>query len=287
MFKNYKLEGDILIEGFDAELAEASRRKKDDENSKYWQIVTESRQNHSILQTEVFGFEEVKYHAEKEAEWCALIKIGDVKGYIPLSMLDSDERRMRGLINQKVVFVVTAINNKNNNEYFVGSRKQAIKTMSDRAIKRLQIGDVVTGVIRKVFIANMMVDIGGIVTQIPVSEVSHSWVDNLKSLYDTGQHVDVKITAINRDTRVVQASIKALLPDPFDTNIDDYKEGGEYIGFVSGVRQYGYYINFQDGISGLAPLRNFPLNVGDKVLCRFGKVDKEKRQINLRIVKAV
>lgn len=289
MLENYKLEGNVLIEGYDPIAEKQLKENAKDINKPYWLLVTESRQNGSILQAEISGFSKFQYNKDLEEEWCAEIMIGGVKGYIPLSQLDSSEERMRGLAGLKVAFVVFAINNQE--EYFVGSRTVAIKKMSEQALKQLRIGQTVTGVIRQVFDANLLVDVGGIVASIPVGEIAYTWIDNLRDYYSIGQHIDVKITGINRELRKVDASIKALLPDPFVEGLKNYKNGGEYVGYISGVTKSGYFINLPHGISGKAPLKNSVYQTGDKVFCRFGKVtEKEingkiKHEINLKIIK--
>jgi len=280
MLENYKLDSNVMIEGYDA--TQADKMNNTDLAEESWKIIFESRQNKTPLQAEVLGLQQTVYSVEPhKEELCAVVEVGVLKGLIPLRFLDTDEKRANGLLGQKVAFVVIALDKTAG--FFVGSREEARRNMAIAALRRLKEGDITPGVIRQVFPSNMLVDVGGITASIPASEVSYAWVDSLRDHYVVGQHVKVKITSINKEEKTVKASIKALQPDPFNKVAGDYKEGARYVGYVSGVKEFGIYVTLRDGVSGLAPLASFVVEKGDKVQVRFGKVDMEKRHINLRI----
>lgn len=281
MLENYKLDSNVMIEGYDAKQAE--KMNNTDLLQESWKIIYESRQNKSPLQAEVLALQHTAYSVNPlKEELCAIVEVGELKGLIPIRFLDTDEKRAYGLLGQKVAFVVIALDQKAG--FFVGSREEARRNMAIAALRKLKEGDITPGVIRQVFLSNMLVDVGGITASIPASEVSYAWVDSLKDHYVVGQHVKVKITAINKEEKSVKASIKALLPDPFAVVARDYKEGARLVGYVSGIKEYGIYVTLREGVSGLAPLAPFVVEKGDKVAVRFGKTDMEKRHINLRII---
>ncbi|MGN4128008.1 S1 RNA-binding domain-containing protein [Lysinibacillus sphaericus] len=285
MLENYKLDSNVMIEGYDA--TQAQKMNNTDLLEESWRVVFESRQNKTLLQAEVKGLQNTAYSIEPlKEELCAVIEVGMLKGLIPLRFLETDEKRAYGLLGQKVAFVVIALDQTEG--FFVGSREEALRIMASAALRRLNEGDITTGVIRQVFPTNMLVDVGGITASIPASEVSYAWVDSLRDHYVVGQHVKVKITSINKEDKSIKVSIKALLPDPFTIVTKDYKEGGVYVGFVSGIKEFGIYVTLRDGVSGLAPFPpKFVVEKGDKVSVRFGKVDMEKRHINLRIERKI
>jgi len=73
--------------------------------------------------------------------------------------------------------------------------------------------------------------------------------------------------------------------------LGQYKVGMTIYGQVSGIKPYGAFVNFDDGISGLIHIseisngfvrnvENF-IKVGDYVFCRIIDIDEENKQLRL------
>lgn len=283
MSNNYTL--DVLIEGYDEKKAQ-SLLANESEVSQDWIDVYESRQNSTILQAEVQGIEEKVYSTATNKKMpCAMIDIGTVRGMVPLDFLGVEDRKQaRKLIGEKVAFVVIAVDRENG--FFVGSRKQALQQMADKTLKKVEKGDIVPAVVREVYNANMVVDIGGIQCRIPTSEVTYGWIDNLHDYYKAGDHVKVKIMEVDKKDRSAKVSIKATKPNEWERVHDFYKENGEYVAKVSGVSEFGTFVTLREGISGLAQhLRHEVVKKGDKVLVRVLKIRPKEQKMNVKIVK--
>lgn len=281
--ENYTL--DVLIEGYNEKKAQAV------DSTVHWQKVYESRQNQTILQALVTGMENKVYQVNPVKEkLCVLVEVGDIRGMIPIDFLGFEENdpkqvdKARRLLGEHVAFVVIAVDRDNN--FFVGSRSEALKQMADQCLKRIHVGDDTLAVVRQVFNNNMIVDIGGIQPSIPASEISHGWVDSVHDHYKVGDHIKVRVQEIDKKNRTVKVSVKALQPNVWDRITEYYKEKGEYIGTVSGTAEFGAYITLREGVSGLAPLlRHEIVKKGDKVRVRVNEIKKEKHQMNLKITK--
>ena len=281
--ENYVL--DVLVEGYDERKAQAV------DSAVHWQKVFESRQNQTILQSMVTGMESKVFQVNpKKEKLCALVEVGDIRGMIPIDYLGFDledpklVEKARRLIGEKVAFVVIAVDRDHN--FFVGSRSEALKQMADHCLKRINEGDSILAVVRQVFNNNMIVDIGGIQCSIPASEASYGWVDSMHDHYGVGDHIKVKVQSIDKETKSVKVSVKALQPNPWARIEDYFKERGEYVGTVSGTEEYGAYVTLRDGISGFAPLlRHEIVKKGSKVRVRVTKIQKENQHMNLKITK--
>ena len=280
---NYTL--DVLVEGYDEKKALAIG------TTVHWQNVYESRQNQTILQALVTGMENKVFQVNPVREkMCALVEIGDIRGMIPVDFLGIDtdapkfNEKTRRLIGEKVAFVVVAVDRENN--FFVGSRKEAIRQMAEHCLKRINEEETILAVVREVYNSNMIVDIGGIQCSIPAAEVSHSWVDNMHDLFKPDDHINVKVISIDKVNKSVKVSIKALQSNPWNRITDYVKEYGEYVATVSGTAEFGAYVTLRDGITGLAPLlRHELVKRGDKVRVRVLKINKQKQHLNLKITK--
>ena len=70
--------------------------------------------------------------------------------------------------------------------------------------------------------------------------------------------------------------------------IGRYTSGNEYVGTVSGVREYGVFINLEVGVHSLARHLKFQnVKRGDRVLVRVLETDAQKEQIRTRITRVL
>src|SRR5699024_11696852 len=104
-------------------------------------------------------------------------------------------------------------------------------------------------------------DIGGIDVRIPMNEVRYGCIDDLQEEVKVGKPLEVKVLKIEEkevDTSEgetgtekkteVTVSAKATQKNPWPDCTKNYQKGGEYVGIVSGVREYGVFGNIEHGI---------------------------------------
>lgn len=277
----------VLLEGFDAEKARQVNLEED-HVSQDWIDIYSSRQNGTILQASVRGIEEKTYsHAGNKKMHCAVLDIGEVKGLIPLEYLGAEDRNAaRQFIGEKIAFMVIAIDKEHG--FFVGSRTAALEEMKNITIKKIEKDDDIMAVVRRVFNSALFVDIGGIELRIPTSQVSYGWIDSLHDYYKVGDHLKVRVTKVDKKKKEVEVSIKATKPNPWETISAHFTEQAEYVAKVSGVSEFGTFVELKEGISGLAQhLRHEVLKKGDKVLVRVMKIRPKDQKINVKVVKVL
>lgn len=275
----------VLIEGFDPEKAEY---KPVDEEDKHWMEIQSAYQNDKIISGELFGFENLKLNDKKEL--CGIVWKGKIKGIIPLmeSGIDPEDQqainKYRALAGRDITFKVLKYDKDNN--MFLASRKQAREEMADITLRKINVGYNIHCVIREVYQGHVIGDIGGIDVTIPAFELSYGWIDDLRDHYKPGDHLRVQVLEIDKQKRDVKVSLKPLLNNPFPDCATRYVKNGEYVGTVSGVQNYGIFVNLEEGVDSLAPHLKFQnVQKGDKVLVRVIKVDIEKEQIRTKIIR--
>lgn len=266
-------------------------------NNDPWVEVYASRQNNSPLTWVVTG---VEAHGDTS---CLVVMQDRVKGIIPQELsginLIGDERmlqsRMRQLIGQPVNFIVTNIDKTNN--LFTADRSKAIQKQSAHTWENIQEGQIRNATIRRIVRRrreNRLIDMGvavevdGLEAFIPVQEISHGWINNIEDKVQPGDVVSVQIQSINKESEKILVSLKALEEDPWVTCSDRYTRGAVYGGTVTGVAQYGIYIELEPGISVLCNhLKSGGVNKGDKVAIVITKLDPEKQKIHGAITRVV
>lgn len=273
-----ELNATMLIEGFDA-----SKIKKEKEYDRDWQQVVGARQNDKILQAEISGLERLK---DKE---CAVVSVGRVRGYIPLEHTGAENlRQLRAMTGRKVAFKVIEYIEDGDRQLFIASRTAALNEMAEITLRKIKEGDAIHAVVRSVSPTLIRADIGGIEVKIPLDQVRYGWIDDLTEEVRPGDHMMVKVISIDIEKKHVTVSPKALQENPWKTAKDRYKIGAEYVGRVSGVREYGVFVNLEDGVDSLAShLKYQSLQKGDRVLVRINDVDEKQQQIRTKIVRVI
>lgn len=269
---------ELLIEGYDP-----SKMPQESLYDKDWQKIVSARQNGTILQTEISGLEIV---GDKE---CAVINVGRIRGYIPLEFTGVENRRqLRAMTGKKTVFKVLEYIEDAEKKIFMASRVDALKEMASITLRRIKVGDEITAVVRTVSPSLVRADIGGIEVRIPLEEIRYGWIDDLTEEVKVEDHLKVKVLDINEETQRVTVSAKALEENPWETCKDRFKRGGEYVGVVSGVREFGIFVNLENGVDSLASHLKFQnVKRGDKVLVRVNNIDEKNQEVRTRIIRII
>ncbi|WP_226383684.1 S1 RNA-binding domain-containing protein [Paenibacillus massiliensis] len=257
----------VLIEGYQEEKLE---RNSYDEG---WAQIYSAKQNNLILQADMIGVE-VKLN-----KLCGVVQVGDVRGYIPQEFSGvTDAHAFRRLLGEPVAFKIVTYDR--DGETFIASRQAAIEHMESATWKWLEQGAVITAVVRSVQAKSLSVDIGGIEVDLPVKEFSYGWTEDMRDVTEIGDHFKVKVLKLDKEQKKIEISKKALDKSPWPDCSKRYSNKGEYIGTVSGVVEYGVFVNLDRGVDVL--VRHMPFNKvkrGDKVFVRIINVDLKNQQM--------
>ncbi len=265
----------VLIEGYDPS------KVSEDNYDKYWKEIYAAYQNKSILQAPVTGIETI------QNKTCAIVQIGNVRGLIPLEFSGVDDiRKLRKLSGQNIAFKVLNFDKEAN--VFTASRLAALEHMSTITWNRLEEGKIIIAVVREVSPSEIRADIGGVAVKISIDEVDYGWIDDLTEKIQVGDHLKVKVVELDKENKRIKVSAKAAKENPWPDCTKRYHEHGEYVGKISGVREYGVFVNIEPNVDALCPHLKFQNpKKGDRVLMRVLHVDTKKEQIRGRIVRIV
>ncbi|PIC68942.1 hypothetical protein CSV77_16405 [Sporosarcina sp. P16b] len=266
----------VLIEGFDP-----SKVQVENEFNNDWKKVYGAYQNNSILQASMTGIETL---LDKP---CAVVTLGNIRGFIPLEFTGAANlRQLRAMTGQSVAFKV--LNYDREAEVFTGSRIAALEHMASITLKKIEVDDEIIAVVRSVSPSLVRADIGGIEVKLPLEEIKYGWIDDLTEEVKQGDHLKVKVLEIDKEEKKVVVSAKATQENPWLRSIGRYSSGNEYVGTVSGVREYGVFVNLEAGVDSLARHLKFQnVKRGDRVLVRVLETDAAKEQIRTRITRVL
>ncbi|WP_193065416.1 hypothetical protein [Oceanobacillus oncorhynchi] len=281
----------VMIEGFDPEQL---KDESVDVSNKDWETIYGAYQNNKFLQAPIHGIETIG--EGESAKTCAIVRVGSIKGIIPIEYTGVNNlRQLRSMSGQDIAFMV--LNYDREAELFTASRTKAQEEMAKITLRKIAEGDVIPAVTRHVTENTVIADIGGITVRIPIDEIRYGWIDNLQNEVKVGQALKVKVISIvdkekeaadaekaSQQRTVVTVSAKEAQKNPWPDCIKNYQQGGEYMGTVSGVREYGIFVNLEPGVDSLASHLKFQnVKKGDKVLVRVQSINAKEEQIRTRI----
>ena len=197
-------------------------------------------------------------------------------------------------LGAEIDFVVKGIDQEG--EVVVASRKEAM------AIRRRQFyfghdrdgnnllyeGAVAEARVVSVIRAGIFVELFGVHTYIPASELSYQRIIDAAAFYQNGQRVLVKILKLDRsDPKDVKVtlSVKQTKKNPYDTVHERFTVGNHYIGTVTMVDINGIFVALDGGIDCLCPfpIRGRPL-IGSRVTVRIHSIAEDTRRVRGDII---
>lgn len=261
-----------LIEGFEEEKDEALQEQGHDDS---WEQIYGAKQNNLILQALLVGTTVVRERL------CGVVQIGSVRGFIPQEFSGTkDAHEFKAQVGSPVAFKIVTYDREE--DTFIASRQAALEHMANVTWSQLELGRNIRAVVRSVERKILRADIGGIEVELPVQEYAHGWIDDLEEVVQRGDHIRVKVVALDKEAKTVQVSKKALEPDPWPECSRHFARGGDYVGKVTGIVDYGVFVNLAPGVDALTRHPKFErdkVKRGEKVLVRLMNVDAAKKQI--------
>lgn len=218
--------------------------------------------------------------------------LNGVKGLVPASETGlPDKSLMPRFVGQEIRVKVKGVDRENS--LAACSRREAVAEAAEELLPVLA-GDperVWNGIVRAILPpengkpVRLLVDVGGgVLAEVPRKE-AQVWLSKpLGVQYKPGQKVKVKITRVDQQTGIVEASVKKALPDPWERA--DFRRGQFISATVARVYDGIVFLepDAAPGVIGIAPV---PLvgevNRGDRVSCAVASFDRGARKLRLRL----
>jgi small subunit ribosomal protein S1 len=218
-----------------------------------------------------------------------------VKAFLPGSQVDlRPVKNLEKLIGETYDFKIIKFNKKRGN--IVLSRRVLLE--QERAVKReetldkLQVGAILTGVVKNITDYGAFIDLGGIDGLLHITDMSYGRLNHPSEMFEVGQTVEVKILKFDPETQRVSLGYKQIKPDPWEEAAYKYPIGAIVRGKVVSLPDYGAFVELEDGIEGLVHISEMTwnkrikhpsklVNVGDIIEAKVLDVDVEEKRISL------
>lgn len=120
---------------------------------------------------------------------------------------------------------------------------------------------------------------------IHISEVAWEKVDDLASLYKSGDTVEAVVIGYDKDAKRIDLSVKQLTADPFEETMKQFPVDKKTSGTVAKVSDGNVYVTLAEGIEGVIRKEKVPPTVtyteGQSVNVTVSDIDKRRHRIEL------
>lgn len=261
-----------------------SKRRADERHA--WERLTEKHDANEPIEAPVTA----------RVKGGLLVDVG-VRGFVPASHVDLNfVDDLDQYVGQTLRFRIIELDRQRRN--VVLSRKELLEeelaAAKEHAFSKLEEGQIVPGIVRRLTDFGAFVDIGGGVEGLlHVSEMAYSRVDHPRDVLQEGQEIDVKVLGVDRERERISLSLKETIPDPWTTIEQRYGAGEIVEGEVTRTVEFGAFVKLEDGVEGLVHISQLadhrvedPAEVvqpGQQVKVKVINLDPEARRIGLSI----
>jgi small subunit ribosomal protein S1 len=220
---------------------------------------------------------------------------GGVKAFLPGSQVDlRPVRNLDAFIGKTYKFKVIKFNKKRGN--IVLSRRVLLEKeraeLKGQTLERLKEEQIVEGIVKNLTEYGAFIDLGGIDGLLHITDMSWGRVNHPSELFQVGDHVRVKVLKFNADTERVSLGLKQISDDPWLKAAEKYVPGTVVRGKVVSLKDYGAFIELEQGIEGLVHISEMSwtrrvkhpskmVAVGDTVEAVVLDVDANNNRISL------
>ncbi|MFL5304622.1 MAG: 30S ribosomal protein S1 [Polyangia bacterium] len=222
---------------------------------------------------------------------------GGVKAFLPGSQVDlRPVRNLDAFIGKSHRFKVIKFNKKRGN--IVLSRRVLLEKeraeLKGMTLEKLKEGQIVEGIVKNLTEYGAFIDLGGIDGLLHITDMSWGRVTHPSELFQVGDHVRVKVLKFNAETERVSLGLKQISEDPWTHAQEKYPPGTVVRGKVVSLKDYGAFIELEQGIEGLVHISEMSwtrrvkhpskvVAVGDTVEAVVLDIDPRQNRISLGI----
>lgn len=218
-----------------------------------------------------------------------------VKAFLPGSQIDTKPiKNLDKFLGKKFKFKIIKFNKKRGN--IVLSRRAVVS--QERELQRaetlanIQEGLIVTGTVKNITEYGAFIDLGGMDGLLHITDMSWGRIKHPSELFSVGDEIKVKVLKYDREKERVSLGLKQVTANPWDDAEFKFPVGIIVKGKVVSLKDYGAFVELDDGIEGLIHVSEMSwtervkhpsklINVGDEVECKVLEVDSKNKRISL------
>ncbi len=161
------------------------------------------------------------------------------------------------------------------------SMKKLLTDPWEKAVETYQIGQRVSGKVTNLTPFGAFIEIeSGLEGLIHVSEMS--WTKRIrhpKEVLKEGDDIEAMVLKIDTENKRISLGLRQTQPDPWSSLPDRYPPGTEVTGPITGITEFGVFMQIEEGIEGLVHISELAHERIDSIAEQFKKGDEVKAVI--------
>lgn len=279
---------EVLLEGGDDTTDGCRLSKVKADRLKVWSEISEACEKDSFIEGTI---------ASRVKGGLSVLIYGGVKAFLPASQVDlRPTRNLDAFIGQSYHFRVIKFNKKRGN--IILSRRVLLEkeriALRESTLEALKEGQIVDGVVKNLTEYGAFIDLGGIDGLLHITDMSWGRVNHPSDMFKPNDGVRVKVLKFNEDTERVALGLKQITEDPWVAVPEKYVPGTVVRGKVVSLKDYGAFIELEEGIEGLVHVSEFSwirrlthpskmVELGEMVKAVVLDVDVDEKRVSLGI----
>jgi small subunit ribosomal protein S1 len=169
-----------------------------------------------------------------------------------------------------------------------------IEAQRAEIIGKLEKGQVLEGTIKNITDFGAFLDLGGLDGLLYITDISWGRINHPSEVLKLDQKLNVVVLDFDDDKKRISLGLKQLTPHPWDSLVENIKEGDVVKGKVVNIEDYGAFLEIMPGVEGLVHVSeiswsNTPINakeffkLGDEHQAKIVTLDKDNRKMSLSI----
>lgn len=214
-----------------------------------------------------------------------VLNIKGTRAFMPMSQIDRDPvTDLSRWVGQTLKAEVTGV--QHDRAEITVSRRAILEREAlhdkDRALARLEEGQIIEGTVRRVNEHGAFVDVGGCDGLLHSSKIHRNLGGQA---LEVGQKLQVVVSRIDRDQGRVSLDVPQQETAGFSQAEQAYVVGEELTALVSRVRSEGAYLILEDGVEGFVPSAELvadPVRPGQLLTASVKEFDRDRKLVILK-----
>ncbi len=257
-----------------------------------WERAAETLEKDELIELEVVGYN----------KGGLLVEFGRIRGFVPNSHVP-ELRHMRDardlssaqarIVGQVLPVKILEMDRPARRLVLSGTAVQ--KELARKQLLELKKGEKVIGTVVNIKKYGAFLDLGYITGLLHISQIAWTSIGHPSEVFSVGEKVEVLVEEIDLENERVNLSRRALLPSPLKQFAEQHPEGELIEGKVTNIRDFGAFVELEEGIDGLIHISEMnlvhgghpsdALHTGDQVLVRILRIEVEEGRISLSLSK--
>ncbi len=277
---------DVVIEGKDLKSGMVNLSKEKADKVRIWERINRAWEEDRVIEGKIVS----------RIKGGLTVDIG-APAFLPGSQIDFQPvRNQEELIGSTFQFKFIKLDQRRGN--IVVSRRHLLEkereSLRRKTLETLKEGQMVEGIVKNMTDYGAFIDLGGIDGLLHITNISWGRIKHPSEVLTLGSKIKVKVLQFDRENQRVSIGLKQTLSDPWENFAAKFPVGTRIKGKVTSLKDYGAFVQLQEGIEGLVYVSEMSwtkrvkhpsqvLSVGNEIEVIILEINPAKKQVALGI----